>query len=68
MKKVATPKRKGLKIKTSDEKRATPNARGSKQRPLMKKVVTPKCKELKTKTSDKKRGNAKTQLVQIKDL
>jgi hypothetical protein len=37
MKKVATPKRKGLKIKTSDEKRATPNARGSNQEPPMKK-------------------------------
>jgi hypothetical protein len=37
MKKEATPKRKGFKRKTSDEKRQPKNARGSKERSSMKK-------------------------------
>jgi hypothetical protein len=69
MKKEATLKRKGLKTKTSDEKkRQLQNAWGSKHRAPMKKDATPTCKGHKTKSSDKKRGNPKTQGAQKKDL
>jgi hypothetical protein len=62
MKKEATPKCKGLKQKTSDEKRGNPkNTRDLNQRPPMKKEATPKCKGLKPNTLDKKRGNPKMQ-------
>jgi hypothetical protein len=52
MMKEATPKRKRLKLKTSDEK----------------KEATPKCNGLKLKTSDEERSNPKTQGAPIKDL
>jgi hypothetical protein len=43
MKKEATPKRKGLETKTSNEKRGNPqNERGLKQRAPMKKEAIPK--------------------------
>jgi hypothetical protein len=62
MKKEATPKCKGLKQKTSDEKRGNPqNTRDLNQRPPMKKEATTKRKGLKRKTSDEKRGNPKMQ-------
>jgi hypothetical protein len=68
MKKEATPKCKGLKTKTFDEKKRQPqNARGSKERPPMKKEATPKCKGLKRKTSNKK-SNPKMQRAQKNDL
>jgi hypothetical protein len=57
MKKEATPKRKGLKTKISDEERGNSNTQGgggSKQRPLMKKEASLKCKGIKTKASDEK--------------
>jgi hypothetical protein len=58
MKKEATPKCKGLKAKTFNEKRGNPKMHGgSKQRPPMKKEATLKCIGLKTKTSEEKRGN-----------
>jgi hypothetical protein len=69
MKKEVTPKCKGLKPKTSDEKRGKPqNARGSNQRPPMKKEATPKHKGFKPKTSDEKRGNSTMQGTQTKNL
>jgi hypothetical protein len=69
MKKEATPKCKGLKTKTFDEKKRQPqNARGSKERHPMKKEATPKHKWLKRKISDKKRSKHKTQGAQKKDL
>jgi hypothetical protein len=48
MRKEATLKRKGSKIKTSDEKRGNPKTQWApKQRPHTKKEATPKCKGLK---------------------
>jgi hypothetical protein len=62
MKKEATPKCKGHKSKTSNEKKKqSQNARDLNQRPPMKKEVTLKRKGLKPKTSDEKRGNPKMQ-------
>jgi hypothetical protein len=50
MKKEATLKCKGLKRKTSDEKRDNPKMQGAqKERPPMKKETTPKCNVLKKK-------------------
>jgi hypothetical protein len=50
IKKEATPKCKGLKRKTSNEKRGNPETQlAQKERPLIKKEATPKCKGLKKK-------------------
>jgi hypothetical protein len=55
MKKEATLKLKGLKRKTSDEKKRQPqNVRGAKERSLIKKKATLKCKGLKRKPLMKK--------------
>jgi hypothetical protein len=56
MKKEATPKCKGLKRKSSYEKKRQPqNTRGSKERPLIKEEATPKRKGLKKRPLMKKR-------------
>jgi hypothetical protein len=56
MQKEATPKLKGLKRKTSDEKRGNPEIHGAqKERPPIKKEATLKCKGLSIKIPDRKR-------------
>jgi hypothetical protein len=59
MKKEATLKLKGLKRKTSDEKKRQPqNVRGAKERSLIKKG-NPEMQEAQKKTSDEEIGNPK---------
>jgi hypothetical protein len=63
MKKEATPKRKGLRKKTSDEKRGNPKCKGLKRKKKIsdEKRGNPKRKGLrKKKISNEKRGNLKT--------
>jgi hypothetical protein len=69
MKKEATQKCKGLKTKTSDEKRGNPKTQGAQKKDLRCKKSQPQnARGLNTKTSDEKRGNPKTQGAQKKDL
>jgi hypothetical protein len=69
MKREATPKCKGLRKNTFDEKRGNRKMqRAKKKRPPMKKEATPKCKGLRKNTSDKKRGNPKMQGAKKKVL
>jgi hypothetical protein len=62
IKKEATPKCKGLKRKTSNEKRGNPKTQlAQKERPLIKRRQPQNARDSKRKTSDEKRGNPKMQ-------
>jgi hypothetical protein len=69
MKKEATSKCKGLKLKTADDERGNPKTQEAQIKDLRwKKEATPKRNGLKLKTSDEERSNPKTQGAPIKDL
>jgi hypothetical protein len=65
MKKEATPKRQGLKKKTSDEKRGNPKMQRAKKRPPTEKEATPECKGLSVKIFDRKRVSEKACFTEL---
>jgi hypothetical protein len=69
MKKEAPLKCKGLRKKTSDEKRGNPKMQGAKKKDFQRKKETPlKRKGLRKNTSDEKRGTPKMQGAKKKDF